>query len=219
MTPLNMDISKRVVIDTNQVDWVSSPSGGVLRKSLVREHEESGITTSLVQYKSGSHFPPHIHPRGEEILVVDGIFSDENGDYPAGTYLRNPPGSSHSPFSKEGCLLFVKLDQFADGDDTETRVDTARTAWQPGIGGLEVMSLHEFRHEHVALVHWPAGEKFQPHRHFGGEEIYVISGTFIDEFGRYPAGTWIRNPHRSEHFPYVEEDTVIWVKTGHLLID
>lgn len=76
--------------------------------------------------------------------------------------------------------------------------------------------LHDFNGEHVALVHWPAGERFQPHVHMGGEEIYVIRGEFIDEQGRYPAGTWIRNPHLSRHNPYVEQETLIWVKTGHL---
>ena len=95
-------------------------------------------------------------------------------------------------------------------------VDTKTTPWQPGHGGLEVMPLHSHIGEHVALVHWPANEKFQRHTHVGGEEIFVISGEFIDEHGRYPAGTWIRSPHMSAHNPWVEEETLIWVKTGHL---
>ena len=89
--------------------------------------------------------------------------------------------------------------------------------WQPGYGNLKVKPLHQFETESVALVFWPAGERFIPHRHFSGEEIYVISGELIDEFGRYPAGCWIRSPHLSEHTPFVEQDTLIWVKTGHLL--
>ena len=64
---------------------------------------------------------------------------------------------------------------------------------------------------------WPAGERFKPHRHYGGEEIFVLSGEFIDEHGRYPKGTWLRSPHLSEHFPYVEQETIIFVKTGHLI--
>ncbi|MBL4900785.1 MAG: cupin domain-containing protein, partial [Colwellia sp.] len=52
--------------------------------------------------------------------------------------------------------------------------------------------------------------------HFGGEEIFVIKGEFIDEYGRYPQGTWIRSPHLSEHYPYVEQETIILVKVGHL---
>ena len=214
-----MDFSKQVTINSNQMEWISSPSSGVLRKPLEREARESGHTTSIVQYKQGASFPHHPHPKGEEILVLDGIFSDENGDYPAGTYIRNPPGSGHSPFSKEGCTLLVKLNQFDSRDLKEVRVDTSNTPWMQGIGGLQVMSLHEFEHEHVALVKWPANERFQPHRHFGGEEIYVISGVFEDEHGQYPKGTWLRSPHMSEHFPFVNEETVILVKTGHLPID
>ena len=78
------------------------------------------------------------------------------------------------------------------------------------------MPLHSFESEQVALVRWPAGERFLPHRHAGGEEIYVISGEFCDELGRYPAGSWIRSPHMSQHHPFVDQETLIWVKVGHL---
>ncbi|GMG86920.1 cupin domain-containing protein [Biformimicrobium ophioploci] len=213
---LNMDFDQRVVIETASQDWVASPAAGVWRKPLEREAKESGHTTSIVRYEPGSAFSTHPHPLGEEILVLDGVFSDEHGDYPAGTYLRNPPGSDHAPFSKEGCTILVKLNQFNPQDKTEVRVNTNTADWLPGIGKLEVMPLHNFEGENVALVKWPAGEVFQPHTHFGGEEILVLSGTFQDEYGSYPTGCWLRSPHMSNHFPRVEEETVIWVKTGHL---
>lgn len=213
---LNLDFSKKVVIDTNQQEWSHSPAAGVSRVRLARAEEESGHATSIVRYHPGASFPAHSHPGGEEIFVLEGVFSDEHGDYPAGTYIRNPAGTQHSPFSKDGCTLFVKLHQFQDDDLKTVRVDTHVTQWQQGQGGLKVMPLHSHIHEHVALVQWPAGEKFQPHRHFGGEEILVLSGTFKDEHGNYPAGTWLRSPHMSEHFPFVDEPTTIWVKTGHL---
>ncbi len=215
----NLDLAQKVVVDTTQIEWISSPADGVSRKPLEREEAESGRTTSIVRFAPGSSFKPHPHPLGEEIIVLDGVFSDEKGDYPAGTYFRNPPGSAHAPFSKEGCLLFVKLDQFDKEDQAQFQIDTRRTSWLPGIGGLSVMPLHEYKHEHVALVKWPAGERFQPHKHFGGEEIFVLSGKFQDEHGEYPKHTWIRSPHMSEHYPYVEEETTIWVKTGHLPIN
>ena len=213
---LNMDFTERVVVDTAAMDWVPSPAGGVLRKPLAREEAERGHATSIVRYEPGASFQRHEHPLGEEILVLDGVFSDETGDYPAGTYLRNPPGTGHAPFSEGGCTLFVKLCQFAPGDRSVVRIDTNKTDWLPGHGGLKVMPLHSFEGEHTALVHWPPGEVFQPHRHFGGEEILVLSGEFIDEHGRYPSGNWQRNPHLSQHHPYVEQETVILVKTGHL---
>lgn len=211
-----MDLGQRVVIDTNLQAWVPSPSPGVWRKPLAREAAEHGHTTSIVRFAPGSCFSRHEHPLGEEILVLEGTFSDEHDDYPAGTYFRNPPGSGHSPFSRDGCTLFVKLDQFAANDAAAVRVDTHQAPWLPGQGGLEVMPLHSFEGEHVALVKWPPGERFQPHRHFGGEEILVLSGEFKDEFGSYPAGTWLRSPHMSQHYPYVDVETLIWVKVGHL---
>lgn len=215
---LNMDFSQRVVLDTNDLDWQASPNPQVLRKPLARENKESGHATSIVKYQKGARFKQHGHPGGEEILVLEGVFSDESGDYGPGTYIRNPPGSVHSPYSTEGCILFVKLHQFAQGDTQQLRIDTRNSPWLPGMGGLQVMPLHSFEGESAALVKWPAGEVFQPHRHFGGEEILVLSGVFEDEHGHYPAHTWIRSPHMSQHHPFVKEETIIWVKTGHLPI-
>lgn len=213
---LNMDFSRRRCIDTAAAPWQPSPMAGVWRKPLAREDAERGHATSVVRYDAGARFSRHEHPGGEEILVLDGVFSDEHGDFGAGTYFRNPPGSAHAPFSAGGCTLFVKLHQFAPGDTSSVCIDTAHTAWLPGQGGLQVMPLHAFEGEQVALVKWPAGERFVPHRHWGGEEIFVLSGEFIDEHGRYPAGCWLRSPHLSTHHPFVEVETVIWVKTGHL---
>lgn len=213
---LNMDFSRRVVVDASHQPWQASPAPGVWRKPLAREDAERGHATSIVRYEPGASFKPHNHPLGEEILVLEGTFSDETGDYPTGTYFRNPEGFRHAPFSEQGCTILVKLHQFQADDTAHVVVDTQATPWRPGQGQLQVMPLHDHREEHVALVKWPAGERFQPHNHFGGEEIYVISGEFIDEHGRYPAGSWIRSPHLSRHHPYVEEETVIWVKVGHL---
>ena len=202
---LNMDFSEVAVVLAGERTWVKSPSDGVSRVHLEREAEESGHTTSFVRFAPGSSFSEHTHPQGEELYVLDGVFSDEFGDYPAGTYIRNPPGSRHRPFTREGCELFVKLDQFQAGD-TE----------KPGIGRLRVLPLHSFEAEHTALVFWPENEVFQPHTHWGGEEIVVLEGRFIDEHGEYPAGSWLRSPHMSRHFPRVEEETLIWVKVGYL---
>ncbi|MFT6123574.1 MAG: anti-sigma factor ChrR (cupin superfamily) [Oleiphilaceae bacterium] len=213
---LNLDFHKQVVIEAAKMDWMDSPSAGVLRKPLARAADEPGHVTSIVKYQKGASFTAHPHPMGEEIFVLAGVFSDETGDYGAGTYIRNPPDSSHTPFSKEGCTIFVKLNQFNERDDQFVRINTNTAPWRQGIGGLQVMPLHEFEHEHVALVKWPAKEVFQAHRHFGGEEVLVLSGEFCDEHGRYPVHTWVRSPHLSQHHPFVEQETVILVKTGHL---
>ncbi len=215
--PYNLDYSKRLVINTSIRALESSGLPGVERIPLEREKPESGITTSVVRYEAGAKFSEHTHPRGEEIFVLEGELSDESGAYPAGTYIRNPPGSRHSPFSSTGCKLFVKLNQFQRGDLERVVIDTTRTEWLPGHANLRVMPLAEFGTESTALVKWPEGAAFVPHTHFGGEEIFVLEGTFIDERGEYPTGTWLRSPHLSTHNPFVKGGCTILVKVGHML--
>jgi len=188
---LHMDFTRRIVIDSNGLDWEASRMPGVERRKLEREFPESGRATSLVRYAPDSHF--------------------------SGSYVRNPIGSTHQPHSDGGCIIFVKLDQF-DAQDTDfVRIGTSDAPWQPGmVDGLSVMPLHEFGTESVALVKWAPGCRFTRHVHMGGEEILVLDGVFEDEHGRYPRGTWIRSPHGSAHTPFSTEGCTIWVKTGHL---
>jgi anti-sigma factor ChrR (cupin superfamily) len=170
-----------------------------------------------VRYAPNSHFSAHTHGGGEEFLVLEGIFSDEYGDYPAGTYIRNPVGSTHTPFSKEGCTILVKLWQMHPDDQQRVAIATKETPWANGlVKGLQVMPLHSYGTENVALVKWDAGTYFQPHMHLGGEEIFVVDGVFEDEFGAYPKGTWLRNPSGSRHMPFSKSGCLIYVKVGHL---
>jgi anti-sigma factor ChrR (cupin superfamily) len=217
MMQLNADFSQRALIRPADSPWVASPMPGVERRMLDRIGDEVARATSIVRYAAGSHFSEHHHPGGEEFLVLDGVFSDERGDYPAGTYVRNPIGSHHAPFSREGCTIFVKLMQFDPADDQPVVIDSTQAQWRPGlVPGLQVLPLHQHGTEHVALVRWAPGTFFNAHRHWGGEEILVLEGTFQDEFGDYPAGTWLRSPHLSQHTPFSEAGCLIWVKTGHL---
>lgn len=217
MILLRADFSRREIVDTGRMPWQASPLAGVDRKPLDRIGGEVARATSLVRYAAGSHFDPHEHLLGEEFLVLRGTFSDEWGDYCAGTYVRNPPGSSHRPFSRDGCEIFVKLRQFAPDDCQRVLVDGSSAAWLPGpVSGLSVLPLHQHGTERVALVRWAPGARFKAHCHWGGEEIMVLDGVFSDEYGDYPAGTWLRNPHRSTHVPFSEPGCLIWVKAGHL---
>ncbi|QMU61982.1 MAG: cupin [Gammaproteobacteria bacterium] len=214
---LNADHSQRVVIETAKMDWETSEAGGVLRKRLERVDAKPEPVTTIVRYQADSAFPAHQHIKGEEILVLEGTFSDNRGNYEAGSYLRNPAGTKHSPFSKAGCTIFVKLQQFQESDSKPLQIQTKQQTWLPGlVPGLNVMPLHEHIHEHVALVKWEANTIFRSHRHIGGEEIFVLEGTFEDEFGYYPKGTWLRNPPDSFHTPFTKQGCVIYVKTGHL---
>ena len=212
-----MDRSLRIAIETAGMPWEESPSAGVRRKKLEREAAESGQVTSVVRYDADSRFPAHVHPRGEEIFVLSGVFMDEHNNYPAGTYLRNPPGTRHAPGSKDGCDLLVKLNMFDPEDLEPVCVQTRTAEWLPGlVPGLSVMTLHSFKTEHVALVRWAPGTRFKPHTHPGGEEIFVLNGVFEDEMGVYPQGAWLRNPPYSQHLPFTQEGCTIFVKTGHI---
>ena len=214
---LHADLSQRVVVESESLDWVDSPMVGVQRRMLERDGEEVARATSIVRYAPDSHFSAHTHGGGEEFLVLEGIFSDEYGDYPAGTYIRNPVGSTHTPFSKEGCTILVKLWQMHPDDQQRVAIATKETPWANGlVKGLQVMPLHSYGTENVALVKWDAGTYFQPHMHLGGEEIFVVDGVFEDEFGAYPKGTWLRNPSGSRHTPFSKSGCLIYVKVGHL---
>ena len=214
---INADFPERAVVRPGDVDWVASPLPGVERLMLDRIGDEVARATSVVRYAPGASFSAHTHTGGEEFLVLSVVFSDESGDYPAGTYVRNPIGTSHAPHTEPGCTIFVKLQQFEADDTRQFSVDTRNASFSPGVApGLTVLPLHQFEHESVALVRWAPGTQFSLHQHWGGEEIFVVDGIFQDEHGDYPAGSWIRSPHGSRHTPFSEAGCLIFVKTGHL---
>ena len=213
---LNDDYAQRVVLNSHELVWAASPQAGVERRMLERKGGEVAKATSVVRYAPGASFEAHTHDLGEEILVLSGMLSDELGDYPAGTYIMNPPGSSHAPRSELGCELFVKLRHLGPDQQLREVVDTNAAQWLQGmVQGLHVMPLMT-QGMGSTLVRWAPQTYFNPHRHFGGEEIFVVSGVFEDEHGRYPQGSWIRSPHMSLHQPFSKEGCTIFVKTGHL---
>jgi anti-sigma factor ChrR (cupin superfamily) len=217
---LNADWSKRCAIQSHDLPWLASPSPLVQRRLLERDGGEVARATSVVRYAPGARFSAHPHDQGEEIFVLEGTFSDESGHHGPGTYLKNPPGSSHAPYSEAGCTIFVKL-RYQDLADTERVVVNTRAAeWRPGlVPGLTVLPLYAFGTQHTALVRWAPETFFQPHTHWGGEEIFVIEGVFSDEHGDHPAGTWLRSPHLSRHQPFSRPGCLILVKVGHLLLE
>jgi anti-sigma factor ChrR (cupin superfamily) len=220
MTDLNADFSKAVVVRTAAVAWQASPAAGVWRKRLeLLGAPESGRVTSIVRYEPGSRFPPHEHPDGEEILVLDGTFGDEHGSYPAGSYLLNPQGFSHAPRTDQGCVLFVKLRQYP-GSEREHRVVDSNTAdWQQSESeGRALLPLYEdaVHRERMRLVRLAPGTRVAEHDHPGGEEVYILAGTLADAQGSYEQGTWLRFPDGSRHQPFSEQGCTLYVKTGHL---
>ena len=156
---------------------------------------------------------------GEEFFVLEGEFGDEHQTYPAGTYVRNPIGTSHSPrIGSEGCVILVKLHQFDKEDTKPVVINTNENEWTPRYApGLKVIPLHQFGDENVALIRIAPNSSVDEHVHHGGEEAYVIEGHFADEHGEYPAGTWVRHPDQSTHNAFTrDEGALLFIKVGHL---
>lgn len=214
---VNADLTKRALVNSEEIDWISSPQSGVDRRMLDRQGDEVARATTIVRFAPHSRFPSHVHGGGEEFFVLGGVFSDESGDYGPGMYVRNPVGSKHQPHSDPGATIFVKLQQMAPGDQDYVRIDTNNTPWQAGsVEGLRVIPLHQFEGERTLLIDWQPGVQFEHHDHPGGEEVLVLDGVLEDEDGRYPKGTWIRYPVGSSHTPFSNEGCRLFVKIGHL---
>ncbi|MEX2454865.1 MAG: cupin domain-containing protein [Rhodospirillaceae bacterium] len=217
---LNADLSERAVVYAGEMDWQPSPSPTVWRKRFFLDGPtEAGRVTSIVRYDPGSAFPPHGHPDGEEILVLDGAFCDEHGEYPAGTYLLNPDGTSHAPAAPDGCTLFVKLRQYAGAGRMRVRMNTRVLQWQPrGAPGVWHKPLHRQggQRDWTALVKFEPGAETPPHTHPGGEETYVVDGSVEDDDGVYPAGTWFRCPAGSAHTLRSAGGAVVYLRFGGL---
>jgi hypothetical protein len=215
---LNGDMTKRVEMDTREMDWTPSPSGSVLRKRLHLVGEaESGQVTSLVRYLPGSSFPEHGHPEGEEILVVEGTFSDHVGDAREGTHLLNPEGFRHAPYSEPGCLILVKLRQYGGEGREFHRTQTLEMAWSAtDLRGVEQKVLYENDRfpDVTALERWAPGAAPGPREFPGGAELFVIEGAFEDAEGRYPGGAWLRLPAGSTLDAHSDNGCVAYVKTG-----
>lgn len=216
---VNSDFSQRVVIHPEDYRWVDSPAPGVERMMLDRIGDEVARATSLVRFAPNSTFAEHVHGGGEEFLVLEGEFGDEHRRYPAGTYVRNPIGTRHSPqIGARGCVIFVKLHQFDKEDDNSVVIDTRNADWQrQDAPGIEAILLHQFRKERVFLIRWAPNTSMGEHTHDGGEEIFVLRGSFHDENGVYPTGTWMRYPDKSRHSPFTRgEGALMYLKAGHL---
>ena len=216
---INADISKRAVVDSATLPWVPSPLPGVERRMLERDGGQVARVTSIVRYAPGSHFSAHTHSGGEEYFVLSGIFSDDGGDAPAGTYVRNPVGSKHAPHSDGGCDILVKLWWMHPEDRDFVRIDTTDEGlWRPSDApGVETMKLHTFRNESEALYRLASGSALAARDLPGGEEVFVLEGSCRDENGTYTEGSWLRTPIGRAPALHSEDGCRIYVKRGHLL--
>jgi quercetin dioxygenase-like cupin family protein len=215
---LNADFSRRASVHAATLDWTASPMPGVHRRMLDRVGDEVARATSIVRYAPASRFAPHVHGGGEEFLVLDGVFQDEHGDYPAGSYVRNPPTSRHTPGSADGCTLFVKLWQFDPADRTEIRMATAgRTlASATDRPSVTVLRLFEDAVEQVRLEEWAPGAPV----HIAapkGLELLVLSGSFEEQAERFVEQSWLRLPPGATFAGVAgAAGCRVWAKSGHL---
>jgi len=217
---INGDLSVRAVADTVRMNWTPSPSGSVWRKRVhLVGPPESGQVTSVVRYEPDSRFPAHDHPEGEEILVLDGVFSDERGDWTAGIYLLNPEGFRHAPSSGPGCTLFVKLRQLPGRKRRHVAIDTHKMAWEPtGTAGVAYKPLYQQAgfSDRMRLERWQPEAELGSVSYEQGGELFVLEGEFSDQAGSYRAGCWLRLPVGSEHRPRSDRGCTLYVKRGGL---
>jgi anti-sigma factor ChrR (cupin superfamily) len=215
---LNADFTQRAVVHAGILDWVASPMAGVHRRMLDRIGDEVARATSIVRYAPASHFSPHVHDGGEEFLVLDGVFQDEHGDYPAGSYVRNPPTSHHTPGSSAGCTIFVKLWQFDPADRTQVRIVTAGRSFVPAAGrpSVSVLPLFQDSIEQVRLEQWSPGAAVDIAAP-GGLELLVLAGSFTEHGEEFVEQSWLRLPSGAA-FAGVPGPVgcCVWVKSGHL---
>lgn len=213
---VNADFSQRVVISSRQYQWIASPQCGIERVMLDRIGEEKGRATSIVRYAPGSYFPRHVHTGGEEILVLSGVFSEGQAHYGAGWYLRNPPGSSHQPYSQEGATIFVKLHQMTLHERQQVRIDTRDSAIWQSQGSQEICLLFSSKFEHVWLQRLDPYESISA-KPLGGAELLVLAGVVVIDHVAYECGSWMRLP-ADEALEVIAgaQGTTLYIKTGHL---
>ncbi len=212
---LNADIRQPARVFGGEQPWTASPLPGVERRMLERDGDEVARVTSIVRYAPGSAFSPHVHGGGEEFYVLDGVFGDEHGDFPAGTYVRNPVGSAHTPRCASGCTIFVKLRWMQPQDQTFVNLQVDSVAWTDVAAHRELV-LHRFAPETTLLVDLPAGAALAGREVPGGEELFVISGRARDDTSELPAYTWIRTPPGSASGLVAIDDCRLYFKRGHL---
>jgi anti-sigma factor ChrR (cupin superfamily) len=212
---LNANFDQRVLVHASENPWQASPMPGVDRRMLDRIGGEVARATTIVRYAPGSRFSAHTHTGGEEFIVLEGVFQDEHGDYPAGTYVRNPPTTSHTPGSEAGCTIFVKLWQFDMDDRNQFRKDMAAEAEERGAG-VKVADLHRDAREHVTYWALEAGAEITLDAP-GGTEVLVLTGSLEEGDETLVKDSWLRLPDGTPLAGKAgPEGATLWIKTGHL---
>ena len=215
---LNSDFSQRVVVHSDRLEWQPSPIKGVERRMLDHIGDEVARATTIVKYAPKSQFSSHVHSGGEEFLVLDGVFQDEHGDYPTGSYIRNPPQSSHTPGSENGCIIFVKLWQFDLQDRQQVRISPNEMSLISNSEreGVLITPLFKDEREEVRLEEWSSNTKVTIDAPQGAE-LLILAGSFIEGEDELVTNSWLRVPTDSKIVAVTgDRGAKVWIKTGHL---
>lgn len=215
---INADFDQVAMVHAGTMAWSSSPVQGIDICLLDRVGGERARTTSLVRYAAGQSFPDQVLHGGEEFLVLQGRLFDENGVYGAGTYVRFPPSETHQPYVDEACILFVKLWQFHpfDRQHVHNHIADIPVLAAEGRPGVRYQCLHKNRYESVHIEHWAPGAQIEL-KAFGGMEILVLEGGFLEHSDALTRYSWLRLPEGRDLSASVGDTGArVWIKTGHL---
>ncbi|MBN3908794.1 MAG: cupin domain-containing protein [Nostoc sp. NMS1] len=214
---INENLSVRVAVLSTSLPWYDTEFTGIWYICFESDNEvQDHPVTMLSRFDPGGFFELHGHPGGEEILVLQGNFVDETGIYLPGTYILNPEGFIHHPYSDEGCLTFVKLRQHGGKNRQQVRKNIYELPWQSGIiPQIEVKPLYQQIDfpEKVWIERWQPGTALFNVVESEVKEIFVIEGTWSDELGNYPASSWLRYPPGYSYSPSSAKGCMVYVKT------
>ncbi|KXF82906.1 cupin domain-containing protein [Enterovibrio coralii] len=212
---LNIDLTQAVQIQGGDVLFSPTPMAGVERMMFERCGDEVvKRATSCVRYAPESYFKSHSHPGGEEFIVLSGTFSDQNGDFSEGWYVRNPVGSSHRPFTDEGCEIFVKLSQLPPEEEATFALNTNEQLWMPVSQHESRLILWQSSKEETSLHQYKAGFERQEAEEDALNEFFIISGTLTVNGQGYPTRSWLRFPPHTPLAISTDEGAKVYRKKG-----
>lgn len=216
---INADCTKLVILRPDQMVWEGTDQTGVSRIILERVNDSLlGRETSLARLAPNTELTPEVLETRMEIFVVEGAFSDGHGEYEARTFIMNPPGTTFTGATREGCVIYVKrLNGFGGGGEP-VAIDTSTADWTPF--GQRVAEVIHFYKDDERDVTARVGKVFpnaqlMEHDHPGGEEVLILEGSFKDQFGEGLPGTWLRYPIGLAHAPSTgDEGALVYIRDG-----
>ncbi|CZF82927.1 ChrR Cupin-like domain protein [Grimontia celer] len=211
----NVDLSAPISIKGGSLPFSDTPMVGVKRMMFERRGDEiARRATSCVRYAPGSSFKPHSHPGGEEYVVLEGTFSDQNGDFTKGWYVRNPVGSTHAPFTKEGCEIFVKLSQVPSTEPDYFYLNTNEADWTSVSELHKTLSLWDSDLEETSLNQLKAGYQSTEETFDKVVEYFVLSGSATINGTQYEHHSWMRFPANTPVTIATNSGAMIYRKIG-----